>query len=71
MLLVLAVIGTLAALTWPSVLRMQADHDLSAAAVSFQRATEASFAERDLDPLELPMYEELKAQFGERSSARR
>jgi len=32
MLLVLAVIGTMAALAWPSVLRMQADHDLSAAA---------------------------------------
>jgi prepilin-type N-terminal cleavage/methylation domain-containing protein len=32
MLLVLAVIGTLAAVAWPSVLRMQADHDLSAAA---------------------------------------
>jgi prepilin-type N-terminal cleavage/methylation domain-containing protein len=32
MLLVLAVIGTLAAAAWPSVLRMQADHDLSAAA---------------------------------------
>lgn len=32
MLLVLAVIGTLAAMTWPSVLRMQADYDLSSAA---------------------------------------
>ncbi len=32
MLLVLAVIGTMAAIAWPSVLRMQADHDLSAAA---------------------------------------
>lgn len=32
MMLVLAVIGTLAAVTWPSVLRMQADHDLSSAA---------------------------------------
>lgn len=32
MLLVVAVIGTLAAMTWPSVLRMQADHDLSSAA---------------------------------------
>jgi prepilin-type N-terminal cleavage/methylation domain-containing protein len=32
LLLVLAVIGTLAAAAWPSVLRMQADHDLSAAA---------------------------------------
>jgi prepilin-type N-terminal cleavage/methylation domain-containing protein len=32
MLLVIAVIGTLAAMTWPSVLRMQADHNLSSAA---------------------------------------
>lgn len=30
--LVLAIIGALAAVAWPSVLRMQADHDLSAAA---------------------------------------
>ena len=32
LLLVLAVIGTLAAVAWPSVLRMQADHDLTAEA---------------------------------------
>lgn len=32
MMLVLAVIGALAAVTWPSVLRMQADHELTSAA---------------------------------------
>jgi type II secretory pathway pseudopilin PulG len=31
LLLVLAVVGMLAAVAWPSVMRMQADHDLSAA----------------------------------------
>lgn len=32
LILVLSIIGVLAAVAWPSVLRMQADHDLSAAA---------------------------------------